>query len=258
LREIPLKTDPAAIPTVSLIGEYFVRKDDFSRMNIIDYLQASGIMVKVAPAAEYMGYSNRNFNKGIQEGDFTPRQRVVGRLRSYIQDWWERRIKTILAQSGLCHFELMDVEKTIQSASHLMSEHFRGECILTVGSALREILDSSSGIVALGPFGCMPSRMAEAILKKEMNAVGKSRMHEADRKSLALVNDFGEFPFLSIETDGNPFPQIVEARLEAFVLQVRRLHEKLATADRQMVTNPVGLIRSALSGMTASLAKSFI
>ena len=31
-------------------------------------------------------------------------------------------------------------------------------------------------------------------------------------------------PFLSIETDGNVFPQLVESRLEAFLMQVRRVH----------------------------------
>jgi hypothetical protein len=34
-------------------------------------------------------------------------------------------------------------------------------------------------------------------------------------------------PYLSIEMDGNPLPQVVEARLEAFSLQVEKLHEKM-------------------------------
>ncbi len=32
-------------------------------------------------------------------------------------------------------------------------------------------------------------------------------------------------PFLAIESDGSPFPQIIEARLETFVLQAKRLHD---------------------------------
>jgi hypothetical protein len=28
-------------------------------------------------------------------------------------------------------------------------------------------------------------------------------------------------PFLAIESDGSPFPQIIEARLETFIMQVR-------------------------------------
>jgi len=32
-------------------------------------------------------------------------------------------------------------------------------------------------------------------------------------------------PFLAVESDGNPFPQVIEARLETFMLQAYRLHE---------------------------------
>jgi hypothetical protein len=41
----------------------------------------------------------------------------------------------------------------------------------------------------------------------------------------------GGLPFLSIETDGNPFPQILEARVEAFCLQVERFYKKRNNAQ---------------------------
>jgi hypothetical protein len=40
----------------------------------------------------------------------------------------------------------------------------------------------------------------------------------------------GAFPFLAIETDGTPFPMLVEANLEAFIVQARRLHHKMTQA----------------------------
>ncbi|NOQ46605.1 MAG: hypothetical protein GQ559_08035, partial [Desulfobulbaceae bacterium] len=36
-----------------------------------------------------------------------------------------------------------------------------------------------------------------------------------------------KFPFLAIETDGNAFPHIIEARLEALCLQAGRLNDQL-------------------------------
>ena len=39
--------------------------------------------------------------------------------------------------------------------------------------------------------------------------------------------DLGDFPFLAIETDGMPFPQIIEANLESFLLQAKRVHARL-------------------------------
>jgi predicted nucleotide-binding protein (sugar kinase/HSP70/actin superfamily) len=119
---------------------------------------------------------------------------------------------------------LVEVEKTIASARHLMDIRFRGEAILTVGLALREILQDTCGVISIGPFGCMPSRVAESVLKKEMNVTGKSRVPGWEKKALDYV-DIGEFPFLAVETDGSPFPQLIEANLEAFVLQAGRLHD---------------------------------
>jgi predicted nucleotide-binding protein (sugar kinase/HSP70/actin superfamily) len=96
---------------------------------------------------------------------------------------------------------------------------------------MREILSDSCGVISIGPFGCMPSRVAEAVLKKEMNAKGKLRMRTRFHNR-TLLEGLAEFPFLAIETDGSPFPQLVEANLEAFVVQARRLHEKIKKLEQ--------------------------
>ncbi|MDR2729224.1 MAG: hypothetical protein LBB56_08820, partial [Chitinispirillales bacterium] len=66
--------------------------------------------------------------------------------------------------------------------------------------------------------------IAEAILKKEMNVTGKARIPGWAQRAHEY-EDIGEFPFLAVETDGSPFPQLIEANMEAFVLQAKRLHE---------------------------------
>lgn len=226
LKTIPLKCSPDELPVVSLIGEIYVRRDEFSRKDLVDYLEAHGFMVRVAPMAEYLCYGNYVINTGLGERQFTLREKMRMRLVARIQEWWENRIKSLLSQSGLYRFEMIEVEKTIESARHLMSENMRGETILTVGLGLREILNDSCGIVSIGPFGCMPSRMSEAMLKKEMNAEGKARLPGWGKRALQY-EEMGSFPFIAVETDGSPFPQLVEANLEAFVLQARRLHERM-------------------------------
>jgi predicted nucleotide-binding protein (sugar kinase/HSP70/actin superfamily) len=226
LSKIPLRRRPGELPVISLIGEIFVRRDEFSRKNIVSYLEDRGFMVRVAPIGEYLAYSNFVVNSGLGEREFTKKEQVRMRLTAHVQEWWEWRIKSALSQSGLYSFEMIDVGKTIDSARHLLDVKFRGEAILTVGLALREILHDSCGVIAIGPFGCMPSRVAEAILKKEMNVEGKKRVPGWGKRAEEYA-DIGDFPFLSIETDGLPFPQLIEANLEAFVLQARRLHDKL-------------------------------
>jgi predicted CoA-substrate-specific enzyme activase len=226
LRAIELRVDPAEIPVISLVGEIYVRRDEFSRKNIVEYLEQRGFAVRIAPLGEYPCYSNFVVNSGLIEHRFDIGEIIRQRLTGHIMEWWERRIKSILAESGLYSVEMIEVGKTIGDIDHLLHENFRGECILTVGVAMREILHTACGVISIGPFGCMPSRMAESILKKEMNVEGKKRMKGWGRKAGAFA-DIGDFPFLSVETDGNAFPQIIEANLEAFVLQARRLHARM-------------------------------
>jgi predicted CoA-substrate-specific enzyme activase len=232
LSKIPIKKSPDDIPVISLIGEIYVRKDEFSRKNLVDYLENQGFMVRVAPISEFMHYSNYVVNNNLGERQFNLKDQFKMHLTAQIQEWWERRIKSIFAESKLYNFEMIEVDKTIRAIPHLISEHFRGETILTIGLGLREILHDSCGVVSIGPFGCMPARVSEAILKKEMNVEGKKRLPGWDKKAESY-RDIENFPFLSIETDGSPFPQLIEANLEAFVLQAKRLHNKMMEIRRK-------------------------
>jgi len=224
LSQIPLKSKPADAPVVSIIGEIFVRRDEFCRQNIVNYLESRGFTTKVAPIGEFLCYSNHILNNKLGDAEMTFADAVRTRLTSKMQEYWERKIKTALAKSGLYKFEMIEVEETIKAAEHLVDIRFKGEAILTVGLALREILHDSCGVISIGPFGCMPSRVAESILKKEMNVAGKAKVPGWEKKAYDYA-DIGEFPFLAVETDGSPFPQLIEANLEAFVLQAGRLHE---------------------------------
>jgi predicted nucleotide-binding protein (sugar kinase/HSP70/actin superfamily) len=218
IAEIPLKANPYDIPVISLTGEIFVRRDEFSRKNIVDYLEKQGFMVRITPLAEYICYGNYIVNNKLGERKFTILNQIKFRIVSQIQEWWEKRIKSIMYTSGVYKPEMIDVEKTIHGVNHLINENFRGECILTIGVAMREILNDSCGVISIGPFGCMYSRMAESILKKEMTLEGKKRMPGWNNSS-NLFKGIDKLPFLSIESDGNPFPQLTEANLESFVLQ---------------------------------------
>ena len=121
----------------------------------------------------------------------------------------------------------IDVEQLIEAGRRFISPHLSCEAILTVGAALHEILNPSCGVISIGPFGCMPSRLAESILSEKFTSTEKKAAlngHGHSPCQLSLLDEERRFPFLAIETDGNIFPQIIEARLEAFCLQARRLN----------------------------------
>ena len=88
----------------------------------------------------------------------------------------------------------------------------------------------------------MPNRLAEAILTREMNMDGKKSMGKNGPQRLLLEQRIQELPFLAIESDGNPFPSIITAKMEAFILQAQRLHEEIRNANLSNSTdNLIGL-----------------
>jgi len=75
----------------------------------------------------------------------------------------------------------------------------------------------------------MPSRVAESILNIEMNVAGKEA---AENRKVSVPDKHSkDFPYLAIETDGNLFPQIIQSKIEIFMLQAGRLHKQLSKAD---------------------------
>jgi predicted CoA-substrate-specific enzyme activase len=238
LKAIRLKRNPADVPVISLVGEIFVRRDEFSRNGIVEYLENRGFMVKVAPVSEFMSYGNHIVSLKIAEMKFSFAQQIKMELTAKIQDWWENRVKSILALSGLYRFEMNDIPEVIDGVEHLINVEFRGECILTVGVAMKEIIKSSCGVLSIGPFGCMHARMAESVLRAEMTPHGKARMPGWSNKA-RLYGSMSEFPFLALETDGNPFPQIIEANLEAFVMQAERMHRLMQGHSKTRQTQDV-------------------
>ena len=218
---------------ISLIGEIYVRKEQFSRGELVKTLVERGFVVRTAPISEYVYYSNYLIKNGIVESND-----LKGRLQIAIKDkyqrYFEKKIKNIFSITGLFKPEMVDIEKTIDYAGGLISDKLVGETILTTGLALRDILDEACGVISIGPFNCMPSRLSEAILNKEMTLEGKYKNGKLKRNG--YPEDLSSLPFLYIETDGNPFPQITQSRLEIFMLQAEKLHKAMKLHKQPVIT----------------------
>jgi predicted nucleotide-binding protein (sugar kinase/HSP70/actin superfamily) len=231
LSRIPLRMRPQDATVISLIGEIYVRHDEFSARELIETLTTNGFVVRITPIAEYIYYANylatmTHNNRTTSLGD-----RMVLRGKNVYQWVVERRIRKILSKTGMVSPHMIDIEKTINYARHLVTEDLVGETMLTLGLSLREILDDSAGIVSIGPFGCMPSRVAEAILSREMTIAGKRRSNGGNGKRYPA--EISTLPYLHVETDGNPLPQITQSKIEIFMLQVNKMHEAIKREKTQ-------------------------
>lgn len=218
LAGVALKQPLAQAACVALLGEIYVRHDAISRQGLVRRLAAKGIVAKVAPVSEWVFYTDWLQNQGIiNKSSYKDRFKQWFKRRSYTQ------IRQAFVPSGLIRPHAAGTPAVVGAGGRFISPRLTGEAILTVGAAIEEILDPVCGVIALGPFGCMPNRLAEAVLQqnfttRELAAISQERFE-------ALPADIaGPLPFLALETDGAPFPQLLEARFEAFCLQALRLH----------------------------------
>jgi predicted CoA-substrate-specific enzyme activase len=210
---------------IYLAGEVYVRRDAFSRQDIIKLLADQGALVRIAPLSEWLYYSEY-----CVRHDLASRASWAAKFNSLVKNMYMRRyeadVQKKLALSKFYEPYQTDVNFLMEKGSTLINPELTGEAILTVSSTLAEVGDETHGVISLGPFGCMPCRIAESILscrlwqEKALFSRHHKSFWEKNSEELPL-------PFLAIESDGNPFPQVVQARIESFLLAAQRLKEGL-------------------------------
>ncbi len=213
---------------IGLVGEIFVRRDHFSLMGIPEKLAENGFVMLDAHVSEWVRYTD--FLRDIKM--LTEKRNLIGKIEyiisDFVHDYYERKIKKILMKSGLYDMDLIDIRKYLSHSTHFFPLELTGEPGLSTGAALYHYIDKYCGTLLVGPFGCMNSRMTEAVATVEMTVEGKQRA-VANAGYFKNYSDVKEhidvLPFLCLELDGNPLSQIDEARLETFMMQAARLHE---------------------------------
>ena len=227
LERIPVKRSLKDTPVVLLTGEIFVRHDDISRQFIVEKLAQKGFATKVSSVIEWVYYTDWCFKNRITDACYGWKERLSLFVRSRLMKKYERTFRKTLARSGFLQYRLEDVDHLLNRTRHLINPKLTGEAILTIGASINEVLDHYCGVIAIGPFGCMPNRISEAILTREMNREGKMATGTNSKRIRNLLNEIQDIPFLAIESDGKPFPQIITAKLETFLLQAERVHRKM-------------------------------
>ncbi|MBN1829888.1 MAG: activase, partial [Deltaproteobacteria bacterium] len=239
-RRIPLTRSLNETPLISLAGEIFVRRDALSRQFLTECLAERGFATICAPMAEWFFYCDYLKEKGLSAMTLSAWEIIPFRIKKSVKARDEARIKNIAALSGLVHPHRVDINGIISAASPYISPHLVGEAILTVGSSLTEIVSHVCGVIAIGPFGCMPNRISEAILSETMNREDKLGSMKKTGHLGALLEGMEDLPFLAIESDGSPFPQLIQAKLETFCLQAERLDRRMRAFSTAASLAPQG------------------
>ncbi|RJP86078.1 MAG: activase [Desulfobacteraceae bacterium] len=227
LQRIPVKRPPGEVPRILMTGEMFVRRDSLSRQKLTRKLAEMGFAVACSPVTEWIRYSDYMLSRDGHWQNMSIAEKIKFFFRQKFMNRYEDQMTSIFSDIGLLPLKPIHLQSIINTAKPYISENLSGEAILTIGSAISEVATNVCGVIAIGPFGCMPNRMSEAILIEIMNRENKLNSAPSETKLEKILAGMDDLPFLAIESDGSPFPQVIQAKLEAFCQSAQRLHQRM-------------------------------
>ncbi len=186
-------------PLIGVVGEIFLRSNEFSNEDLVRKIERFGGEVLLAPISEWIFYTN-----------FTSKRRNLDQRRyaEFARDWLKdryqrRREKKYVGAVGsiLGNGHEPSIEELLDLSLPYLHHSFEGEAVLTIGKSIEMAGKGVAGVVSAMPFTCMPGTISAAISKK-------------------VREDCHSFPFLNMVYDGQGGVG-AEVRLEAFIHQAR-------------------------------------
>lgn len=217
IAKIPLKKTIDMCPKILIVGEIYVRRDDFAVDQLIDQFSKNGIVAKVSNVTEWVYYC-----------DFVRKLELKKKLK--LMPWYRQLLSREFAdmlQWNIEHAYKKNVEKKIRNAlsltrllpksphnmdeimgnteKHFVSNELYSEISISSGVAATAMMDGYCGIVNISPFACLIGRVIEGVLTPWAR----------ERR----------YPIISIEIDGNLLPPGTRNKLEIFMLNVLRFQQ---------------------------------
>ena len=222
VKKIPLKKDPNKVPKVLVVGEIYVRRDDYADDEIIGKCANNGIIAKVSGIGEWIHYTDF-----VQEY-YLKRERTVfpwykklfseNTKKLFIlkaaKKWKEiseAKIKEALSPCGLIPHSPHDMDKIMANAQKFVSFELNSEITISSGAAATAMEEGYCGVINISPFACLIGRVIEGLY------IPYARQNK--------------FPAISIEIDGNQLPPNIINKLNIFMLNVKRYKDNPGAAD---------------------------
>jgi len=225
LRAIDRKADLASFKRVIVVGEIYVRRDDFSIHEIEDHLLQNGIFPKFTGVGEWISYTDHSASLQLEQRlqkRHTPwyrrpfdadYQRWAGlKVEQFFMRAIEERIAETLEPAGLTVPFPSDMREILADVERFTDISFETEATVSPMTASLAVEQGYDGIILIAPFACLPGRLIKAMLEpytRERNV-----------------------PFIALEADGLKFPPNVISRLEIFMLNVLRRGQPDAAGEQ--------------------------
>lgn len=218
ISSIPLARKLEDCPKVLIVGEIYVRRDDFAVEELIKLFSHHGIVAKVANVIEWFYYCDF-----VRHYELKKRMKLAPWYRRIFTDefkdligWHiehiykkkvEKEVRDILSTTNLVPRTPHNMKEIMKNTeNHFVNHELHSEICISSGVAATAMMDGYSGIVNISPFACLIGRVIEGIYTPWAR----------QRK----------YPTISVEIDGNLLPPNVLSNLEIFMLNIKRFRGK--------------------------------
>jgi predicted CoA-substrate-specific enzyme activase len=218
LAAVPRRARLEDLKKVIVVGEIYVRRDNFSVRELSEMLISKGIYPKVTGVTEWLHYTDfvRKYTmEGHRRREGWLRTLLSGGLKDeaiyLIEKAWkqmvEEKIAGTLRPTGLIPHVPHNMNRIIYDAQNtFIDPDLSSEATVSPAVGAAAMNDGYSGVAIIAPFGCLPGRLIEGVYAPWAKA--------------------HDYPVLALENDGQPYPPNIVSRLEVFAHNVARFEAK--------------------------------
>jgi predicted CoA-substrate-specific enzyme activase len=188
-------------PRIGIVGEIFVRSNQFANDSLIRRLEALGAQCGVPPLEEWLDYidhQRKRRNRLHLEGGWSDwtKQKLTEIVQERVAEPIRRQFDGSIEAFG----REMATQAILDKGHTYLTPAVEGEAILSMGRVVEYAEHGFDGIVNILPFGCMPGTIVSLLL------------HQFRR-------DYG-LPVLNVVVEGTKDPGR-DVRFEAFLQQCK-------------------------------------
>jgi predicted CoA-substrate-specific enzyme activase len=188
-------------PRIGVVGEIFVRSNQFANDALIRKLEALGAQCGVPPIEEWLDYidhQRKRRNRLHLEGGW--RDWARQKLTEIVQESVAEPLRRQFDDSIEAFKRELPTQKILDRGHTYLTPAVEGEAILSMGRVVEYAEHGFDGIVNIIPFGCMPGTIVSLLLHQ-------------------FREDYG-LPVLNVVVEGTKDPG-ESIRFEAFIQQCR-------------------------------------
>ncbi|MGR3176015.1 MAG: acyl-CoA dehydratase activase [Candidatus Scalindua sp.] len=204
-------------PAIGIIGETYVRGNEFSNNFIVRKIEKLGGKAVIPPFGEWMEYiAHVRKEDCIREKNL--KAFAIEIITEVIQKYHALKISRPFRKSGTTLFKENSIKGLISKGKSYIHDSYKGDPVLSMGRAVEYIEEGFDGIINVIPFHCMPGTAVNAVLEKFQ------REHDG-------------IPCLKLTFDGQEETN-EETRIEAFIHQAQqRMESRLSKTNGFATTN---------------------